>query len=42
MPGYERTSFDSAVARALRDEEEKLPPTTKLVENVLHRLAEHP
>lgn len=42
MPEYERTSFDNAVARALREEEEKLPPATKLVENVLHRLAEHP
>ena len=39
MPEYERTPFDTAVARALREEEEKLPTTTKLLERVLHRIA---
>ena len=41
MPDFERTPFDTAVARALHEEEARLPPTTKLVERVLHRLAEY-
>lgn len=40
LPEHERVGFDEAVARALREEAAKLPPTTKLVEAVLHRLAE--
>ncbi len=39
MPDYARTPFDVAVRSALEEEAESLPPTTRLVERVLHRIA---
>ncbi len=40
LPDYRRISFDEAVRRALRAEQDVLPGATRLVESVLHRLAQ--
>jgi uncharacterized protein YbjT (DUF2867 family) len=40
MPDYRRITFDEALRRALRDEQSSLPGATRLVESVLHRLAQ--
>lgn len=40
LPDYRRTPFDEAVSRALVEEEKSLPGTTRLVESLIHRVAE--
>ena len=40
MPDYKRTPFDTAVSRALREEEQSLPGATRFVESLIHRVAE--
>ncbi|HEX7665025.1 MAG TPA: NAD(P)H-binding protein [Polyangiaceae bacterium] len=39
MPDFERTPFDRAVTMALREEEESVPPSMRIVERALHGLA---
>lgn len=39
MPNYRRTSFDEAVLRALREEEESLNGAARVVEKLIHRIA---
>lgn len=38
MPGFERTSFEDTVRRALAEEGRGLPPATRAVEHVIHQL----
>ena len=39
MPNYVRTPFDQAIREALDEESRSIPPTTRRVEQALHRIA---